>query len=362
MLRRTRDAPTEKQLLARFWRSASGFWSGRMAGLAWILIAVLIATVILQLLTQYELNFWNRDFFDAIGRRDREGLGTQALRFVPLAAASLTLMVVQVWARMTTQITWREWLSNHLYDYWLKDDRYVRLRFTASDHQTPEYRIAEDARIATDLPVDLVLGLFQSLLNAVTFMGILWSVGGSLAIHDGGFMLTIPCYLVIAVITYSFLLSVAVFLIARHLTRVIEENKRTEAELRSIGTHLREIGEGMALPDANGDVRHVIGAALKGVIAIWRIYRSQLMRMTLVTYTSLLLTPVVGLLLCIPKYLAETMTLGEVVQASAAFVVVQGAFGWLTDNYARLAEWASSANRVASLLLALDEVDQTKLS
>ena len=60
---------------------------------------------------------------------------------------------------------------------------------------------------------------------------------------------------------------------------------------------------------------------------------------------------------CIPKYLAETMTLGEVVQASAAFVVVQGAFGWFTDNYARLAEWASSANRVASLLLALDEVD-----
>jgi len=96
---------------------------------------------------------------------------------------------------------------------------------------------------------------------------------------------------------------------------------------------------------------------LKGVIAIWRIYRSQLMRMTLVTYTSQLVTPVVGLLLCIPKYLAETMTLGEVVQASAAFVVVQAAFGWFTDNYAGLAEWASSANRVASLLLALDEVD-----
>ena len=357
MLRRTRFAPAEKRLLARFWRSASGFWFGASAWLAWLLLVVLVTTVILQLLTQYALNFWNRDFFDAIGRRDRAELWTQALRFVPLATASLALMVVQVWARLTTQITWREWLSNHLYDYWLKDDRYVRLRFSAPDHQTPEYRIAEDARIATDLPVDLAVGLFQSLLNAVTFIGILWSVGGSLAIDLGGFMLTIPCYLVIAVITYSFLLSAGIFLIARHLTRVIEENKRTEAELRSIGTHLRETGEGKALPDDRKDARHVIGAALKGVIAIWRIYRSQLMRMTLVTYTSLLVTPVVGLLLCIPKYLAETMTLGEVVQAAAAFVVVQTAFGWFTDNYARLAEWAASANRVASLLLALDEVD-----
>ena len=354
---RTHFAPAEKQLLARFWQSASGFWLGRSAWLAWFLVAVLIATVILQLMTQYALNFWNRDFFDAIARRDREELWGQALRFVPLVGFSLTLMVVQVWARMTTQITWREWLSNQLYDYWLEDDRYVQLKFTAPDHQTPEYRIAEDVRIATDQPVDLVLGLFQSLLNAVTFISILWSVGGSLAVHYGGFMLTIPCYLVIAVITYSFLLSAAIFLIARHLTRVIEENKRTEAELRSIGTHLREAGEGMAVPDSKKDVRHVIGAALKGVIAIWRIYRSQLMRMTLVTYTSQLVTPVVGLLLCIPKYLAETMTLGEVVQVSAAFVVVQAAFGWFTDNYAGLAEWASSANRVASLLLALDEVN-----
>jgi putative ATP-binding cassette transporter len=77
--------------------------------------------------------------------------------------------------------------------------------------------------------------------------------------------------------------------------------------------------------------------------------------MTLVTYSSLLVTPVIGLLLCLPKYLADTMTLGEVVQASAAFVVVQTAFNWFTDNYAKLAEWAASANRVASLLIALDK-------
>jgi putative ATP-binding cassette transporter len=311
------------------------------------------------LLTQYGLNYWNRDFFDAIGRKDGAGLWTQASRFVPLAAASLALMVVQVWARMTMQRKWREWLSNHLYDYWLNDDRYIRLRFVAGDHQTPEYRIAEDAKVATDLPVDLVLGLLTSLLTAVTFIGVLWSVGDSIVIELDGFVLSIPGYLVISVIVYSMLLSASIVLIARHLTRVIEENKRTEAELRSIGTHLRESGEGIALPDGKKNARHVIGAALKAVIAIWRIYLWQLMRMTLVTYSSLLITPVIGLLLCTPKYLAGTMTLGEAVQASAAFVVVQGAFSWFTDNYASLAGWASSANRVASLLLALDEIDRT---
>jgi putative ATP-binding cassette transporter len=358
MLQRPHLAPNEKLLLSRFWQSASGYWRGPGAWRAWLLVAVLVATVLLQLLTQYMLNYWNRDFFNAVGRRDAAGLWAQALRFVPLAAASLALAVFSVWARMTVQRTWRAWLTNHLYDYWLKDDRYVRLRFVAGDYDSPEFRIAEDARIATDLPVDLVLGLFQSLLNAVTFIGILWSVGDGLSIDLGGFVLNVPGYLVIAVIVYSALLSAGIFLIASHLTRVMEENKRTEAELRSIGTHLRESGEGTAVPDSKKDVRQVIGAPLKAVIAIWRIYMWQLMRMTVVTYTSLLLTPVIGLLLCTPKYLAGMMSLGEVVQAAAAFVVVQTAFNWFTDNYARLAEWASSANRVASLLLALDEIGQ----
>ena len=51
------------------------------------------------------------------------------------------------------------------------------------------------------------------------------------------------------------------------------------------------------------------------------------------------------------------MSLGELTQAAAAFVIVQGAFNWLIDNYQRLADWMSSANRVATLLLALDEVE-----
>jgi ABC-type uncharacterized transport system fused permease/ATPase subunit len=54
------------------------------------------------------------------------------------------------------------------------------------------------------------------------------------------------------------------------------------------------------------------------------------------------------------------MSLCEVVQAAAAFVTVQGAFNWIQDNYGRLADWTSSANRVAVLLLGLDQIDGLK--
>lgn len=350
-------APSEQRLLSRFWQTARGFWSGASAPWAWLLTVLLIATVLLQLLTQYSLNFWNRDFFNAVERKDGADLLRQTLRFLPLAGASLALAVFSVWGRMTLQRKWREWLSNRLYDYWLERDHYVRLRFMPGEHQAPEYRIAEDARVATDLPVDLVLGLFSSLLTGIIFIGILWKVGGNLAID--GFGTEIPGYLVIAVIVYSILVAGAMMLIGRRLTHVLEDNKRTEAELRAIGTHIRESGEGKTLPDDTKNGFHAIGAALGAVIAVWLEYCWQLMRLTVVTHSNSLLAPVVGLLLCMPKYVAGTMLLGEVVQAAAAFVVVQGACNWFTDNYMRLAEWAASANRVASLLLALDQIDQS---
>src|SRR5450755_3010224 len=102
----TNLAPDEKRLISRFWQSASGFWRGRSAWRAWLLVVLLIATVLLQLLTQYWLNFWNRDFFNAIERKDGIELWSQALIFVPLAAASLTLAIVSVWCRMTMQRIW----------------------------------------------------------------------------------------------------------------------------------------------------------------------------------------------------------------------------------------------------------------
>lgn len=81
------------------------------------------------------------------------------------------------------------------------------------------------------------------------------------------------------------------------------------------------------------------------------------MRTTLVSQGNTLLAPIVGLIWCAPNYVLGTVTLGEVTQAAAAFVAVQGAFNWLIDNFPRLAEWLSSANRVGMLLDAFDLLD-----
>jgi putative ATP-binding cassette transporter len=84
------------------------------------------------------------------------------------------------------------------------------------------------------------------------------------------------------------------------------------------------------------------------------------MRTTIVSQTSSYVAPVLPVILCAPKFLDGSMTLGEVMQAASAFTIVQGAFNWLVDNYPRLADWTASARRVSSLMVSLDNLERAE--
>jgi vitamin B12/bleomycin/antimicrobial peptide transport system ATP-binding/permease protein len=342
--------------LARFWSSASGFWRGKSAVVSWPLTIGLLLIGVSQLTVQYRLNYWNRDFFNALARRDSNGLWDQVVIFIPLACLSVGLTVTSVWARMTTQRKWREWLTTNILDSWLSRDRYRRLASVSGEYQNAEYRISFDARLATDAPVDLTLGFITSALTAVIFTGVLWNVGGSLTLMIGRIEMTIPGYLVVGVGIYALTFTGAMMAIGRNLPAVVQTQSQAEAELLAAANQIRE--SGTRAEAAPGDIEklQVMRDALRQVLLRWRQLLWQLMGTTLVSQTDLLFAPVFAWVLCAPKYLAGTMTLGELTQASAAFVTVQVAFNWLVDNYQRLSDWRSAANRVAALLLAFDEL------
>ena len=342
----------------RFWEIASGLWRGLSAWRIWLLCASLVAVVGLQLYFQFRLNYWNRDFFDALESRDSERLQAQAILLIPLCVASVALAATSVWGRMTVQRKWREWLTNSLIDHWVDNDRYAGLALVQGDQKIiPEYRIAEDVRIATDAPVDFALGLVSSLLTAVIFIQVLWNVGGHASFPIFGYRLWIPGYLVGSVVLYAGIVTTAMVLVGSPLTRVIQIKNQAEAELITAAHLLRDIGEGVIPKQQETEVRRGLERALRNVLARWRRLCWQLVHTTLVSQSNTLLAPIVGLVLCSPKFLAGAMTLGELTQAAAAFTLVQASFNWLVDNYNRLADWISSLERVGGLLLSLDEVD-----
>ena len=103
--------------------------------------------------------------------------------------------------------------------------------------------------------------------------------------------------------------------------------------------------------------RSGVDRSMTGVLRRWRDICIQTMRTTVVSQTSGYVVPVLPIILCAPKFLDGSMTLGEVMQAVSAFTIVQSAFNWLVDNYPRLADWAASASRVATLMVSLDGLE-----
>ncbi len=349
---------TRQYLLARFWDAALGFWRKGGGRTAWSLTFMVIAIALTNLALQYRLNVWHRVMFDALDKRDGSGVLYQTMIFFPLIAAVVGVAAAATYARMTLQRRWRDWLNAHVLDQWLTSGRYYQLNLVPGDHTNPEYRVAEDLRLSVDAPVDFSIGVFSAVTSAIVFIGVLWFIGGELTIPIGSTVLRIPGFLVVAAFIYALLASGSMVMIARGFVTVSENKNQAEADYRYMLTRLRENGESIAILGGGNEERAGLDGAFTTVRKRWYELMIQYIRTTIVSQSSNGVAPIVPILLCAPKYVAGTMSLGEVMQAASAFMIVQAAFNWLVENYPRLADWTASASRLASLVVSLDRLER----
>jgi putative ATP-binding cassette transporter len=357
-----KDKARRAYLLKRFWISARGYWGKGGDRFAWPVSIGLLLLIGINVAFQYRVNVWNRGLFDAIEQRNAANVYSLGALFPLLVAGSVGLVTVQVYVRMLIQRRWRSWLTKTLIARWLANGRYYQLNLIGGDHQNPEARISEDMRIATESPVDFVAGVISAFVSASTFIVVLWTIGGALTLQIGGSPITIPAFLVLAAVLYAIITSSSIAFIGRKFVRVSEAKNQVEAEFRYTLTRVRENGESIALLGGEEEERNDLAKTFGNVRQQWRLLAHQYMRTTLVSHASMLIAPIVPVLLCAPKFLDGSMSLGEVMQAASAFTIVQGAFGWLVDNYPRLADWNACARRVASLMMSLDGLERAEQS
>ncbi|SEE40826.1 putative ATP-binding cassette transporter [Rhizobiales bacterium GAS191] len=356
------EGESRRYLLRRFWELGLQFWGRNGQRSAWLLSVTLFILVCFNVGIHYGVTRWNRVFFDALEKKDSVAAFFQGYIFPGLVVAGVLAVLSIVRCRMAMQRSWRAWMTRHIADYWLAKGRYFQLNLIQGDHENPEYRIAEDLRVATEAPIEFAVGLSQALMSAVTFTVVLWTVGGALALDVLGTKIEIPGFLVLGAVGWAAFASCAMFFIGRHFVAAAERKNQSEAEFRYILTRLRENGESIALLGGEAEERAGLDLSLENVLNRWKEISRQSLRTTIVSQVSLFLAPVLPVLLSVPKFLDGSMSLGQVMQAASAFVIVQAAFSWLVDNYPRFADWTASARRVASLLAALDALEEAENS
>ncbi len=343
--------------MSRFFRLALGFWSGDTRLRAWTLTIAVLACVAAQLGSAVAINGWNRLFFDALDGRDAARVWAVVAWLPLLVAASALSLSALVVSRMLLQTRWREYLTRRIAGWWIADQRYYRLQFVAREQAAPEFRIAEDGRLAIEPLAEFAIGLISAFATATAFAAILWQVAGAAHFTLAGREIVIPSYMALAAILYALLASLAAYLTGRPLVARIAAKNEAEAQFRAEMTRLRENAESIALIRGDADERASVGENYGRVVAAWlRVIRQQGV-IALVLNTNGALFPVVPLLLIAPKYLSGEVTLGAVMQVVAAFSAVQAALIWFVDNFVRLAEWFASVTRVDELVEALEGLD-----
>ncbi len=345
--------------MRRFCQVSGGFWREKVKGRAWFWTLLLATAIILGVFANVTANRWSGWFFDALESKDGNSALIAIAVFPAIVLFAAGCGVTTLVSRETLQVHWRCWLTTRLIDLWIVNKRFYRLSQSGFEPANPEYRIADDVRWATEPLVDFAIGLLSAVITIVTFIGILWSIGGALKLDLGGGAITIPAYLVLAAILYAALVSLLMLYFGRPLPQRAAERSEAEARLRFGLMQVRENGEAIALGHGETGERQALAKTYDGLVLRWLAMVRRRGHLTWITNGNGTLVPVIPLLLATPKYLAGEMSLGGVVQVAAAFVQVQMAFNWVVENFMRIAEWIASARRVTDLVDAIEQLEDS---
>lgn len=341
--------------MASFMRLAGGYWRGQSGTLAWTLTVACIVAVGMNVAVQFGINRWNKFFFDALEGKDTAAIVGSLGWLGILLVINISIAVLIVLARMRLQLDWRRWLSGTLIERWIAEQRFYRLSISAPEVDSPEFRIAEDSRIATEPIVEFGAGILNVSLMLIVFVSVLWTVGGNLEL--GG--VVIPGFMVFVAVFYACTMSALMVFLGKPLVARIGQRSKAEAAIRQALGRARENAESIAI--LRGEAKEIEGITEQfgDVVRRWRRVITQFGVMTVLTSLNSTAAPLVPLIVMAPSYLQGRASLGTVMQTAAAFVQVQTALSWLVDNYARIAEWLASASRVLQLSSAFDDLDES---
>jgi vitamin B12/bleomycin/antimicrobial peptide transport system ATP-binding/permease protein len=335
--------------------SAYWHWRGNTGRRAWRLAVVIIGLILLNLVVNLGLNQWHRWFFDTLERREAAQLIPAVMALAGLIISGAAFAVAMVYCQMTLQLGWRRWVTGVLIASWDKRSNGEGLSIDGEADGSPQFRIAEDVRLALDPIVELSIGFLNAIVLATMFLSILIVVGGGISFQIASLQVTLPAYLALAALAYAVGISAAMLWIGQPLVQRVAEKNEAEA------LFLFELTKATQLSDGGGRTHlrfRKAKTAFLIVVASWRRVIREHCKVTWLSNSSIHLSPLLPLVLAAPKYFSGEFSLGTMMQLSAAFAIVVGALNWLTENYVRLAEWAASARRVAELQSGLAEDEQ----
>ncbi len=229
-------------------------------------------------------------------------------------------------------MTWRKWLTNAFLVRYFEGRNYYRIE-NARQIDNPDQRITEDIRSFTRSTLVFVLIVLGSLLDLISFTGILWSKSVTL---------------VVAVLLYSIAGTTLTVLIGRRLVRLNFNQLHYEADMRFSLVHVRNNAESIAFYRGEEPERTQVGSRFAQVLKNFNLLIGWQRNLSFFTTAYSYLPVVLPYLILFPPYFSGKIEYGDMVQAGFAFSQVYAALSMIVSQFEDLTTFAAGIQRLSS--------------
>ncbi|CAA7617191.1 ABC-type uncharacterized transport system [Candidatus Terasakiella magnetica] len=339
--------------LWQFMVMAGPYWQSedkwRVRGLAALLLILTIAQVVIPVL----INLWSAELFDALEQKSMERFFVQIGEIVLILLASMTVTATHLQVKRGIQLGWRRWLTRKLQDNWMATGHHYQLKHIPGSLDNPDGRIAEDIRNTTEVAIDLAHSLVYCALLLGSFVKILWSLSGDLLITIADTTFNVSGHMVWVAMLYASAASALAIWVGRPLIHATDRRQTAEADFRFGLVRARENSEAIALLHGEVGERRRFAELFRGIEGAWNRQTRGLTRLFIFSSGYSVLSTAFPILIASPRYIAGSISLGQLMQTAQAFQQLSSALSWPVDNLQRVAEWRASVERVLALDSAL---------
>lgn len=332
-----------------------GRYRMRLGTFAVALVVFLIVLNQAQVGISLRINFFYRDFYNALQEKNAPAFWEQLLEvFCVWAAISVISVLIETVANSVLLIRWREWMAAEYNRRWLQNGNHYRISL-AGTADNPDQRISEDTRSFLNQTYAFSLTLITQVSTLVSFSIVLWSI--PVAITVPGTSLVIPGFIFWATLIYAAFATWITHLIGKPLIALEFEQERREANFRFALARLREYSEQIALMRGETAERRHLGETFGGIVTNFYNLLWRKLKLTTFTLSYNQANVVIPFVLLAPYYFAGAIAFGVLTQVSSAFGRVETAMSFFINSYQSIASYLASINRLTTFEAAIAQAE-----
>lgn len=328
-----------------------GRYQVKLGHLAVALIVFLIVLNQAQVGVALRLNFFYRDFYNALQEKNAAAFWDQLLWvFCVWAAISAITNLIEIVAQSVLLIRWREWMAAEYNKRWLDNGTHYRISL-AGTADNPDQRISEDTRSFLNQTYSFSLTMLTQVSTLVSFSIILWTI--PVAITVPGTDIVIPGFIFWATLIYAAICTWITHWIGKPLIALDFEQERREANFRFSLARLREYSEQIALMRGEPAERQHLGRRFAAIVENFYELMWRKLKLTTFTLSYNQANVVVPYILLAPYYFGGAITFGVLTQVASAFGRVETAMSFFINSYQSIASYLASINRLTTFEAAI---------